>query len=161
MIAASLLATALASLLGYFYWALDGPSWMNALGFGFTLSGVALSVGIFTWSAQTAARRVQGPVAEDTFSALALTELESAHPTNEHLTAIAERRGLGETADALRGLLVDVWRPKGAGRAARAYLLEGPDLWFVNSQAQRHKPDAGLRVERTPTGDKWKQHTKG
>lgn len=154
--AASALAIGLALLLAGIYFTLGGPLWVNALGFGFTVSGVVLSVAIFTWTAQTAARRVQGPSTESLLYSLASTSLKAVTPEKDHLEAIAKRRGLGEAPEAVADLIVGVWKPSGAGRAPSAYLLEGPDLWFVNSMNARHSPDAGLRVERTPTGGVWK-----
>ncbi len=153
--ASTLLASSLAGLLAWLYTLVDDPRGLNALGFGFTLAGVALSVGIFSWSAQTAARRVQSQDSEDVLFTLASTDLTTTDASEEHLQAIAERRGLGETPQAIRGLLVAVWRPAGPGRAPRAYLLEGPDLWFVNATAARHTPTGSLRVEKTPTGNSW------
>ena len=131
-------------------------AYLNRLSFGFTVASVILAVFIFSWTARATARRLAGEVDSEHLWMLASQDLKSADPPSySEWQAISIARAKGESVEALKAIFVGSWKRPGPGRGARVVILDGPDIWFVNSTNSRYGSEGGYVATKMPNGGSW------
>jgi hypothetical protein len=147
--------TGSAVLAGLLIWLWSSQSdWIVWFGLTTSIASFVLTIFIFVWTATSTARKPLSVKHEVIEVILGQTNLARRDPTDPELDAIAKARGFGESRDALRAIVRGAWGIPGSGRAARMYLLEGPDILFVRATAARFNPLGPIEATRTPT-DRW------
>lgn len=87
---------------------------------------------------------------------LASQDLKSADPPSySEWQAISIARAKGESVEALKAIFVGSWKRPGPGRGARVVVLDGPDIWFVNSTNSRYGSEGGYVATKMPNGGSW------
>lgn len=142
------LAALLVWLLGF------SSEWVVWIGLSASIASLVLTAFIFVWTANATARRDVKISNEVLEIILSHTNLANRQVNDAELDAIAAARGFGEGREAVRGAVRGVWGIAAKGRAARLYLIDGPDILFVRNTAARFNTKGGIEATRVPT-DRW------